>query len=250
MITNMTKNKVLTNEETILLIKKSHEGQEECKKEIIEGNIKLVLSIANSFKIKREDFEDICQIGIMGLMKAIENFDVKKEVRFSTYATHLIRGYIFRYLNENNTVKISRNIKQNARAIKKLKEHVFQTEKRELKEEEIAVILNLTEEEVSQALLCEEKPISINLTVNENSTDKALTIGDMIIEKENQIERWYEKQYVKEAIEKLEEKEKIVIKKKYFEDKTQNIIGKELGLSQAQISRIEKTALKKLKEII
>lgn len=243
-------NITLKDEETKKLIQEYKEGNETCKEKIVEGNIKLVISIVNKLKINRNLYEDAFQMGVIGLMKAIENFDFTKEVKFSTYATYIIQGSVKRYIYENNIIKIGRDLTYNLFKIKKIQENFLITHKKEANIKELSEILNLQEKEVKEALQLDNNLISIDETLNNDDTNKKITVENTLIDPKNNIEFWMENEQIREAINTLEKKEQHVIHKKYFEEKTQNIIGKELGLSQAQVSRLEKTALKKLKCVL
>lgn len=244
------KQKVIKYEEANELIKKAQEGCKESKEKLIEGNIKLVLNIVQKFKNRKESAEDLFQVGSIGLIKAIDNFDLTRGLRFSTYAVPMIFGEIKRYLRDNNTMKVSRSIKENIRSINRFREEYVSKNQQEPKISEISKSLNIDEEDIVLALGSINDIMSLHTPIGESGEDKTQTLEEKIADEVNHIDKWVEKQYLIKCVDNLDMKEKQIIKMRYYLNKTQNQIGKELGISQAHVSRIEKSALVKLRKTV
>lgn len=241
--------KVLSNEEMNDLFKKFKEGDELAKEELINGNLKLVLSILKSYKSRVDNLDDLFQVGCIGLIKAINNFDISYEVKFSTYAVPMILGEIKRYLRDNSTLRIARSIKDIAYHSLSIKEELTNKLNREPSIKEIADKLNLTEFEVSNALDSLKDTISIFEPIYNDGGD-TIYLEDQIEDKKNSMYNIDDKIALKFAFEKLSNKEKFIINERYNIGKTQMELAEEIGISQAQISRIEKSALKNIKNNI
>lgn len=239
--------KVLTSEETTYLFKKMKEGNPFAREELINGNLKLVLSIIKKFTGKVDNLDDLFQVGCLGLVKAIDNFDISYDVKLSTYACPMIEGEIKRYLRDNNTIRISRSIKDLAYKTLKLKEELSKNGK-EPSNSEIAKILGVTEYEISSALESLREPISMYEPIYNDGGD-TIYLFDQIANKED--EYGLEARIaLDKAISKLKEREINILKERFIVGKTQMEIASSLGISQAQISRIEKNAIKTLKKYV
>lgn len=239
--------KVLTSEEITTLFKKMKEGDTFAREDLINGNLKLVLSIIKKFSGKVDNLDDLFQVGCLGLVKAIDNFDISYDVKLSTYACPMIEGEIKRYLRDNNTIRISRSIKDLAYKTLKLKEKLSKNGK-EPSDSEIAKILGVTEYEISNALESLREPISMYEPIYNDGGD-TIYLFDQIANKKD--EYGLEARIaLDKAISKLKTREINILKERFIIGKTQMEIADELGISQAQISRIEKNAIKTLKKYV
>ena len=241
--------KVLSNEEMIKLFKKYKEGDVFAKEDLVNGNLKLVLSILKKYNNRCENMDDLFQIGCIGLIKAIDNFDLKFDVKFSTYAVPMILGEVKRYLRDNNSIRISRSIKDLAYHALLVKEELTNSLNREPSIKEIAEKLGMTEYEISNAIDSTKDTVSIFEPIYNDGGD-TIYLSDQIEDKNNKMKLIEEKIAIKEAINKLKEKEKYIIRERFIVGKTQMELAEEIGISQAQISRLEKTALKNIKNNI
>lgn len=225
------------------LVKK---GDKAARDKLVEDNMRLVYSIAKRYLGLGYEMEDLSQIGCIGLIKAIDKFDVSYNVQFSTYAVPVIAGEIKRFLRDDGPIKMSRSIKDNLLKIKRAREKLSYCKEREATIEEIMEETNLSEEEVILSMGADVEIESINGTVYDNG-DSNITLGDRIPNKVDYIQRSIDNIYVEELLGKLDEKERRIIELRYFEEKKQAEVGKELGISQVQVSRIEKKILLRLK---
>ncbi|MDO4963508.1 MAG: RNA polymerase sporulation sigma factor SigG [bacterium] len=241
--------KVLSNEEMIELFKKYKKGDVFAKDDIVNGNLKLVLSILKKYNNRVENMDDLFQVGCVGLIKAIDNFDLRFDVKFSTYAVPMILGEVKRYLRDNNSVRIARSIKDTAYHAFRVKEELTNKLNREPTVSEIAKKLNLSEFEVTNALESMKDTLSISEPIYNDGGD-TIYLLDQLEDKKNDMKYIDEKVALKEAINNLKEKEKYIIEERYVIGKTQMELADEIGISQAQISRIEKNALNELKKMI
>lgn len=232
------------------LIVKAQSGCKESLDFLVESNLKLVLNLVNKFKGKERLYEDLFQLGTIGLIKAIERFDLSREVHFSTYAVPLILGEIKRELRDNQTLKVSRNIQDNAKKIKDAYEIILIEKQREPRFSEIVERTNLKKEEVSLALSSTNEIVSLSGFSSNAEGDKAIATEDKVKNEKCYIDEWLQKDTIKKAFELLNEKEKTIIHLRYFEEKTQQEIGEYYGMSQAHVSRMEKQALIKLRQVI
>lgn len=244
---NTSEIKVLTNDEMINLFKKYKEGNILAKEELINGNLKLVLSILRKYVNRTDNLDDLFQIGCIGLIKAIDNFDLCHEVIFSTYAVPMILGDIKRYLRDNSTIRITRSVKDMAYRTLKGKEELINKLNREPTNTEIAHYISVSELEVNNALEACRETLSMSDPIYSDSGD-TIYLSDQIASKETLSNDM--RLMLKEALNLLKEKEKYIIFKRYFEGKTQMELSEELGISQAQISRIEKTSLDVMRKIL
>ena len=241
--------KVLSNEEMTLLFKKYKEGDSFAKEDLINGNLKLVLSILRKYNNRVENMDDLFQVGCIGLIKAIENFDLSHEVKFSTYAVPMIVGEIKRYLRDNNSVRVSRGIKDVAYKALKTKEDLTNKLGHEPSITEIAKELELTEYEVSNALDSMRDTVSMYEPIYNDGGD-TIYLADQIGDTKGNAFELDIHLALKEAMKKLREKERYVLIERYIIGKTQMELSEEIGISQAQISRLEKNGLDTLKKMI
>lgn len=240
--------KVLSNEENKELFEKMYNGDKIARNDLINGNLKLVLSIIKNFTTRTDNLDDLFQVGCVGLVKAIDNFDTSYDVKLSTYACPLIIGEIKRYLRDNSTLRIARSIKDIAYKTLKLKEELMDSNGISPTNEEIAKILNVEEFEVTQALESLKEPVSMYEPIYNDGGD-TIYLFDQISDKKNEIDLDL-KIALNKAINNLKNREQLIILERFIEGKTQMEIAEELGISQAQISRIEKSALNNIKKRI
>lgn len=240
--------KVLTPEENKALFIKLKEGDPFARNDLINGNLKLVLSILKKFSNKTDNLDDLFQVGCLGLVKAIDNFDTSYDVKLSTYACPMILGEIKRYLRDNSSLRVSRSIKDLAYKTLKLKEELTTSNGIEPTDAEIAKILNVTEYEVSSALESLREPMSMYEPIYNDGGD-TIYLYDQISNKKEEYDLDY-KLAVDRAMKNLKERDRQIIEERFIIGKTQMEIASELGISQAQISRIEKNAIKTLKKSI
>ena len=238
--------KILKNEEMIELFKKKSKGDEEAKNILINGNLKLVLSILKKYNNRCDNLDDLFQVGCVGLIKAIDNFDLSHEVRFSTYAVPMITGEIKRYLRDNNPLRISRSIKDIAYKTLKLKEQLMDINGNYPTNAEIADILGVSEYDIISALESLKDPISMYEPIYNDGGD-TIYLFDQIAAKTDDYEL-DTKISLDKALNSLKKRERYILDQRYIIGKTQMEIALELGISQAQISRIEKNAITHIKK--
>lgn len=230
------------------LFLKMKQGDDLAREELINGNLRLVLSIVQRFNTRGENPDDLFQIGVVGLIKAIDNFDVNLDVQMSTYCVPMIIGEIRRYLRDNNIVRVSRSIRDLAYKVLQSKEKLLKETNKEPTVEEIAKDIGVSKEEVAQSLDAIQDPISLQEPVYNDSND-AIYVMDQVKDKKNTDENWAENLTISEAIKHLSDKEKTIIDKRFFKGRTQMEVANEIGISQAQVSRIEKSALLHIKRL-
>lgn len=245
---NTSNIKVLTNEETSELFKKMKEGDSFARDDLINGNLKLVLSIIKKFNNKVDNLDDLFQVGCLGLVKAIDNFDTSYDVKLSTYACPMIIGEIKRYLRDNSSLRISRSIKDIAYKTLRLKEEMMDSNGNEPSNAEVADILGVTEFEVTQALDSLREPVSMYEPIYNDGGD-TIYLFDQVANKKEDYDLDY-KLAVDKAFNNLKERERQVLNERFIIGKTQMELANELGISQAQISRIEKNSIAKIKKLI
>ena len=245
---NTSNIKVLTNEEMKELFKKMKEGDQIARNELINGNLKLVLSILKKFNNKVDNLDDLFQVGCLGLVKAIDNFDTSFDVRLSTYACPMILGEIKRYLRDNSSLRISRSIKDIAYKTLKLKEELTTSSGKEPTNKEISEILGVTEYEVVNALESLREPVSMYEPIYNDGGD-TIYLFDQLSEKKETYGLDI-KIALDRALKKLKPREQYVLDERFVIGRTQMEIASELGISQAQISRIEKNAINNIKKLI
>ena len=243
---NTSRLPLLTNEEKEELFQRIQKGDKEAREQYIKGNLRLVLSVIKRFSGSNENADDLFQIGCIGLMKGIDNFDASLNVRFSTYAVPMIIGEIRRYLRDNNSIRVSRSMRDTAyKAIYAREGYV----KKHLKEPtitEIASEIGIAREEIVQAMDAIQTPMSLYDPVYTEGGD-TLYVMDQISDRKNREENWVESIALSEAVKKLSDRERHIIELRFYEGKTQMEVAAEVGISQAQVSRLEKNALKVLK---
>ena len=239
---NTAKLKVLGNEEMMELIRRTKQGDAAAREKLIEGNLRLVLSVIQKFSSRGENPDDLFQVGCVGLLKAIANFDETKMVRFSTYGVPMIAGEIRRYLRDNSAIRVSRSLRDTAYRVLQCKERLTREKQAEPTSEQIAQELGLTVEEVSGALDAISIPLSLYEPVYSDGGDP-LTVMDQVRDQKNTDENWLERIDLREAVGRLSEREKRILALRFFDGKTQMEVASLIGISQAQVSRLEKSAL-------
>jgi len=233
---------VLTNEEMRELFKQIKEGNEEARHKLVQGNLRLVLSVIQRFTNRGEYVDDLFQVGCIGLMKAIDNFDLSQNVKFSTYAVPMIIGEIRRYLRDNNSIRVSRSLRDMAYKALQIRDSLVNKYSREPTITEIARELKIPREEVIFALDAIQEPVSLFEPIYHDGGDP-IFVMDQIGDEKNTDASWLENIAVKEALNKLSERERLILTMRFFEGKTQMEVAEEIGISQAQVSRLEKAAL-------
>lgn len=244
---NTSKLPVLKNEEMKSLFKAMQEGDKEARDKLIQGNLRLVLSVIQRFSNRGEYVDDLFQVGCIGLIKAIDNFDLNQNVRFSTYAVPMIIGEIRRYLRDNNAVRVSRSLRDIAYKALQVREKLVCDNSSEPTIAQIAEELQVPREEIVFALDAIQEPVSLFEPIYNDGGDPILVM-DQISDDKNTDDIWLEEIAIKEAMKKLNERERHIIALRFFGGKTQMEVAEEIGISQAQVSRLEKAALKQLRK--
>ena len=244
---NTSKLKVLKNEETMALLKRAKQGDKQAREELIAGNLRLVLSVLQKFNHRGENADDLFQVGCIGLIKAIDNFNTDLDVRFSTYGVPMIVGEIRRYLRDNSALRVSRSLRDTAYKVLQAKEKFVNEQAREPTVEEIARMLDLKREEVVFALDAISDPVSLYEPVYSDGGD-TICVMDQVKDSKNTDDSWLEHIALKEAMDRLTEREKHILNLRFFEGKTQMEVSAEVGISQAQVSRLEKNAINQIKK--
>ena len=245
---NTAKLPVLSNEEKDELLEKIKNGNEEAREKFINGNLRLVLSIIKRFYTRGENADDLFQVGCVGLIKAMDNFDTSQNCQFSTYAVPMIVGEVKRYLRDNNAIRVSRSVKDLAYRVLAEKEKFLKENDREATIDELSKIIEVPREDIVMSLDAIQAPISLQEPAGNSDSDN-IYIQDQISDKKNTDEYWAETITVAEAMKKLTDKEKTVLGKRFFEGRTQIEVASEIGISQAQVSRLEKSAIEHIKRI-
>ncbi|BCU81683.1 RNA polymerase sigma factor [Polycladomyces abyssicola] len=235
----------LSDEEVKKLIQKSQDGDEEARNRLVRHNIRLVWSVVQRFMNRGYEAEDLFQIGSIGLLKAIDKFDLSYEVKFSTYAVPMIIGEIQRFLRDDGMVKVSRSLKELANRIRKVKDDLAKELGRAPTVQEIADVLQVTPEEIVFAQEANRSPASIHETVYENDGDP-ITLMDQISDEAEH--GWFDTMALREAIDRLNERERLIVYLRYYKDQTQSEVAERLGISQVQVSRLEKKIIRKMRE--
>ncbi len=241
--------KVLTNEEMIDLFQRYQEGDKSAKDQLIQGNLKLVLSILKKYNNRTDNMDDLFQVGCVGLIKAIDNFDLKHEVKFSTYAVPMILGEVRRYLRDTCSVKVARSLKDTAYKAIRLKEQLTNELGYEPPIKMLSEKLHMSEFDISNALSAMKDAISMSEPIYNDGGD-TIYLEDQLDDKKNQLYSIETKLALKEALQKLKEKERYIILARYIYGKTQLELADEIGISQAQISRLEKSGLGTIRKMI
>src|SRR5690554_2817831 len=240
---------VLPNKKMRELLARIKEGDEKAREEMVEGNLRLVLSVIQRFNNRGEMVDDLFQVGCIGLMKAIDNFDLSQNVKFSTYAVSMIIGEIRRYLRDNNPIRVSRSLRDIAYKALQVRDSLVSRYNREPTLTQIAEEMDLPREDVIFALDAIQEPISLFEPIYHDSGD-AIFVMDQVSDEKSQDEIWLENIALQEAMHKLNSREKLILNLRFFEGKTQMEVAKEIGISQAQVSRLEKTALNHMRKNI
>lgn len=244
---NTAKLKVLKSEESLELLRRAKAGDMAAREELIAGNLRLVLSVIQRFSGRGESADDLFQVGCIGLIKAIDNFNVDLDVKFSTYGVPMIIGEIRRYLRDNSTIRVSRSVRDTAYRVLQVKEAYMNQYQREPTIEQIAERLEMRREDVVMALDAVVDPVSLFEPVYSDSGD-TVCVMDQVRDKKNTDEAWLEHIAISDAIGKLSEREQRILELRFFQGKTQTEVSAEVGISQAQVSRLEKNALNQIKK--
>ena len=244
---NTAKLKVLKSDETQALLVRAKAGDKQAREELIAGNLRLVLSVIQRFSNRGENADDLFQVGCIGLIKAIDNFDINLQVKFSTYGVPMIVGEIRRYLRDNSTMRVSRAMRDTAYKVLQAKEAYMAKHQKEPTVEEIAKLLDLKREEVVFALDAILEPVSLYEPVYSDSGD-TVCVMDQVKDSRNTDEMWLERIALKEAVSHLSQRERKILSMRFFQGKTQMEVSGEIGISQAQVSRLEKNALRQIRK--
>ncbi len=240
---------VLKEDEKITLFEKIQAGDKEARETYIRGNLRLVLSIIRRFSNANENVDDLFQIGCIGLIKSIDNFDPTMQVKFSTYAVPMIIGEVRRYLRDNNSLRVSRSLRDTAYKALHAQELMIRKNNQDPTLSEIAQEIGIPEEDIVFALDAIQSPVSLYDPVYTDGSD-TLYVMDQISDKKNKEDRWIENLSLNDAMNRLNEREKLIIKLRFFEGKTQMEVANEIHISQAQVSRLEKSALKSMRQYL
>lgn len=246
---NTAKLPLLKEEEKEALFVRIKQGDEEAREEYIKGNLRLVLSVIKRFSSSNENADDLFQIGCVGLMKAVDHFDPNRLVKFSTYAVPMIIGEIRRYLRDNNSIRVSRSLRDTAYKAIYAKEGYMKKHLKEPTVQEIAEEIGISKEDIVFALDAIQMPMSLHEPVYSDGGD-TLYVMDQVSDKKNKEENWVEELSLEAAMERLNERERYIITLRFFEGKTQMEVAEEIKISQAQVSRLEKNALKIMKQYL
>ena len=244
---NTSKLKVLKSDETQSLLLRAKAGDQQAREELIAGNLRLVLSVIQRFTNRGENADDLFQVGCIGLIKAIDNFNTDLNVKFSTYGVPMIVGEIRRYLRDNSTMRVSRAMRDTAYKVLQAKESYMAQHQREPTVDEIAKLLDIPREEVVFALDAILEPVSLYEPIYSDSGDN-ICVMDQVKDNKNNDETWVERIALKEAVGHLTERERKILSMRFFQGKTQMEVSEEIGISQAQVSRLEKGALRRITE--
>ena len=243
----------LTQEETDALLRQARDGDRNARRRLIEGNLRLVLSVIQRFASRRgqrgDNCDDLFQVGVIGLIKAIDNFDVNQNVRFSTYGVPMIIGEIRRYVRDNSAVRVSRSMRDTAYRVLQARESLMAEKQTEPTVEEIAAALEIRREDVVMALDAIAEPVSLYDPIG-NSGGDPLYVMDQISDERNTDESWLEQIALNEAVSRLGKREKRILALRFCEGKTQMEVSSEIGISQAQVSRLEKNAISQIKKCL
>jgi len=246
---NTSKLPVLKSSQMKELLRRVRQGDEQARQELIRGNLRLVLSVIQRFNNRGEYVDDLFQVGCIGLIKAIDNFDLSQNVKFSTYAVPMIIGEIRRYLRDNNPIRVSRSLRDIAYKALQVRDRLISRNSKEPTISELAEELGIPREEVVHALDAIQEPVSLFEPIYHDGGDP-IYVMDQVGDDKNEDSVWLEGIAIREAIEKLNEREKRILKLRFFEGRTQMEVADEIGISQAQVSRLEKAALKHMRRYI
>lgn len=240
---------VLSNKEKEELLRKVKNGDNEAREEFINGNLRLVLSVIQRFQNRGENADDLFQIGCVGLIKALDNFDLNQNVQFSTYAVPMIIGEIRRYLRDNNPIRVSRSVRDLAYKSLQVKERLTKETGKEPTIEQIAKALEIDKEEIAFSLDAIQDPVSLQEPIYKDGSEN-LYIEDQVKDNKNIDEKWAENLTIAQALAKLNKREKDIIARRFFDGRTQMEVAEEIGISQAQVSRLEKCGIEDLRKMI
>lgn len=246
---NTSKLPLLKEEEKAKLFERIQAGDEEAREQYIKGNLRLVLSVIRRFEGSSENADDLFQIGCVGLMKAVDHFDPSRMVRFSTYAVPMIIGEIRRYLRDNSSIRVSRSLRDTAYKAIYAREGYIRKHMKEPTVQEIADEIGIAKEDVVFAMDAIQTPVSLHEPVYNDGGD-TLYVMDQVSDRKNREENWVEELSLEAAMERLNERERLIIRLRFFEGKTQMEVAEHIGISQAQVSRLEKNALKIMKKYL
>lgn len=244
---NTSKLKVLKNEETMALLRRVKSGDRAAREQLIEGNLRLVLSVIQKFSGRGENADDLFQVGCVGLIKAIDNFDINQPVRFSTYGVPMIIGEIRRYLRDNSAIRVSRSMRDTAYRILQVRDRLIAENQRDPTVEQIAKALDIPREEVVFAMDAIVEPVSLYEPVYSDGGD-AICVMDQVSDTQDTDESWTNRIALKEALKRLDPRERRILSLRFYEGKTQMEVSAEVGISQAQVSRLEKSAINTIKK--
>ncbi len=246
---NTSKLPILSEEEKEALFARIKEGDPQAKEEYIKGNLRLVLSVIKRFNTAGENPDDLFQIGCIGLIKAINNFNTDLNVKFSTYAVPMIIGEVRRYMRDNNSIRVSRSLRDTAYKAIYAKENYVRNFQKEPTVQEIAAEIGISREDIVFALDAIQTPMSLQEPVFNEGGD-ALYVMDQISDTKNKEEKWVESLSLQAAMERLSERERYIIRLRFFEGRTQMEVAQAIGISQAQVSRLEKNALRTMRQYL
>ncbi len=246
---NTAKLPVLKEKEMKELLLRMRNGDISCREKFIKGNLRLVLSVIQRFNNRGENVDDLFQVGCIGLIKSIDNFDLSQNVKFSTYAVPMIIGEIRRYLRDNNSIRVSRSLRDIAYRALQVRDKLIGENNKEPTVAQIAKELKVPREEVVFALDAIQDPVSLSEPIYHDGGD-AIYVMDQISDSKNKDDSWLENIAIKEAMKKLNDREKLILNLRFFDGRTQMEVADEIGISQAQVSRLEKTALRHMRKYV
>jgi RNA polymerase sporulation-specific sigma factor len=246
---NTAKLKVLKNEEIRALLVKAKAGDAQAREELISGNLRLVLSVIQKFSGRGENVDDLFQVGCIGLIKAIDNFDITQNVKFSTYGVPMISGEIRRYLRDNSPLRVSRSLRDLAYRVMQAREALLSEHQREPTVDDIAKKLDMKTADVVMALDAISDPVSLFDPVYSDGGE-SVSVMDKICDTKNTDTSWLERIALSEAVDKLADREKKILAMRFFDGKTQMEVASAIGISQAQVSRLEKNAVGQIKKAL
>ena len=244
---NTSKLQTLKSDEVTQLLRQAKNGDAQAREKLIYGNLRLVLSVVQKFLNRGENVDDLFQVGCIGLMKAIDNFDINQPVRFSTYGVPMIVGEIRRYLRDNSAIRVSRSMRDTAYKVLQAREKLMENSQREPTAEQIAQYLEIPREDVVFAMDAIVDPVSLYEPIYSDGGD-AICVMDQVKDTDNTDENWIEQLALKEALSRLNDRERHILAMRFYEGKTQMEVSAEIGISQAQVSRLEKGAIAAIKK--
>ena len=244
---NTAKLKVLKNDEMMDLISRARQGDQEARNALVEGNLRLVLSVIQRFDRSGEDPDDLFQVGCIGLLKAIENFDTGLGVKFSTYGVPMIMGEVRRFLRDSSPIRVSRSLRDTAYKVLQARDTMINENQREPSMEEIARVLSLPVEEVNSAMDAISSPVSLHDPIYSDGGDP-LTVMDQVKDTKNTDEMWIEHIALRDAMKGLSDREKRILALRFYDGRTQMEVADQVGISQAQVSRLEKNAIAQIRK--